>query len=237
MGEPNSTECPNGQKGISNANLYPSSSAGGTSIITSISNEAHIILDGVALESTNSNVISVNNSDVSLTVGGYAIASGGSYAVSVNNGADDLIVNILASGHLFGGGILSASGRQTDIFFINAGNVYANDLGYDGSGGVDTIINSGFIGQSGFTTTINTSAGEDPLENSGTIQGNVALGDDDDIYTGTGFGTTTGTVLGGSGNDTLRGSEAGDSLDGDGTRDSDIYLIGTDSVTEGDFLL
>lgn len=179
-----------------------SSSASGIRIVASGSNSGHTILDGVALESTNDHLVEFSGGDGSLTVGGYAIGSGAQYAVSIRDGAQDIIVNILESGHLFGGGILTVTSSELiRVNFINAGNVYANDVGYSGSAGVDIIINSGFLGASaGFA--IDTGGGDDKVYNSGTIQGNVQLGNDNDLYNGRG-GTVIGDVQGGFGDDTF----------------------------------
>ena len=179
-----------------------SSSAAGVRITASGSNSVHTILDGVALESTNLRVIEFSGNDGSLTVGGYAIADGNWWAVDVLDGAQNIIVNILESGHMFGGGILRvASAELIQVNFINAGNAYGNDLGYTGSNSVDKIINSGFLGTSA-SFAISTNLGDDEVYNSGTIQGPVHLGDSNDLFDGRG-GTVIGTVDGGADDDTF----------------------------------
>ncbi len=199
-----------------------SSSAAGVRITASTPNSGHTILDGVALESTTAYVIQFSSFDGSLTIGGYAIANGGFYAVDIKDGAEDIIVNILESGHLFGGGILNVSSFELiTVNFINAGNAYGNDTGYYGSSGVDKIINSGFLGTSG-STAINSINGEDQVYNSGTIQGHVLLGLDNDLYDGRG-GTVIGEVQGGQGDDTYIVDDATVAL-------IEIFGEGTDTV-------
>ncbi|CUH76666.1 calcium-binding protein [Tropicibacter naphthalenivorans] len=89
---------------------------------------------------------------------------------------------------------------------INNTGTITGDVGYAGLSSVDTVLNYG------------------------TIVGDVLLDGGDDRYLSNGMGVTTGTVLGGAGNDTLFGGDLGDRLDGGAAQDRLVGQGGNDEL-------
>lgn len=166
--------------------------------------------------------------------------------------ADGIGVNVLSfstgvslrnAGTLHGdlAGVAALNGAS---LIVNGGTLSAgsDDLGESGDAlrlgsAADSLRNSGTIlGQ------VQMGAGDDSVTNAGRIEGTVFLGDGNDLYQARKAGKAD-EVLGGLGNDTLRGADAADRLSGEGGNDvlsggaGDDTLaggLGRDTLTGGD---
>jgi len=155
-----------------------------------------------------------------------------------------------ADGNLSGDGIRVFSGVgdgnvifQSDI--TNSGTIIGTDAGIE----IIDVVLDGEITNSGIITgaraSIDTTAalGDVTVNNSSTLNGDVLLGNGDDVFN-SGSGTVNGSVLGGSGDDTLIGGETSDRLVGGlgddiltGNNGSDTFVfapvdLGADEVTD-----
>ncbi|MEL6886466.1 MAG: hypothetical protein AAFP87_18290 [Pseudomonadota bacterium] len=142
-------------------------------------------------------------------------------------------------------------GSATDIFLGNSGLIEGKTGGVRVSTANEIIVNnSGTITGDGFslnlTGTVATSMvdnsgdliglvdmsdGADVLRNSGLIDGDVLLGAGDDVFN-TRWGTTTGDITTGDGNDVVRGSQGNDDIDGQND-DDEIHGYGGDDMLLG----
>ncbi|MEM6745093.1 MAG: calcium-binding protein [Pseudomonadota bacterium] len=133
-------------------------------------------------------------------------------------------------------------GTDSDFTLRNSGEISGYSLaGVDASQstptGAVTIVNSGLI--SGLTAAIIGTGFDDVVRNDGRLVGAVDLGDGADVYRGFEDGAVMGAVLGGVGEDDLRGSRADDALNGGADADQLRGRRGDDDLTGGaadDFL-
>ena len=204
------------------------SSVTNTGTITAISNE------GIYIEG--SGIVISNTGDIHARGDGVTTVNLGSRLVN-----DGTIVS--TSGD-------AVAGIQ---YMFNTGVISGQNLGYLGSSEADSLRNSGEINgtvslglgadrvvnwgkisdSSGFAIDMGTGTEADVVVNWGLIDGSVVFDAGADLYHGRGDGVVQGTVIGGGGMDTLRGSALDDSFDG-GT-DNDVLLgDGGDDTLLGD---
>ncbi|QHQ36147.1 calcium-binding protein [Algicella marina] len=119
----------------------------------------------------------------------------------------------------------------TNALIHNTGNIIGSTEGvlFDGSNG-GTLINTGDIRATVGPRAVTGGDGSETVINGGTLTGNVLLGNGDDRYDGR-EGTTTGTVFGGGGGDTLLGGTAADDLNGGFGADVIRGGVGNDILT------
>ena len=94
---------------------------------------------------------------------------------------------------------------------------------------VDRVANTGLIDGD-----VALNGGADVVVNGGTILGDLILGDQNDLYRGTGTGIVSGVVDGGNNNDTLIGASGNDSLNG-GSNEDLLVGHGGDDTMDGGF--
>jgi len=161
-----------------------------------------------------------------IDVAGVAVAPYGS-GVELN-GHDDLTISGSVSGALAG---VYASGQQNTIAVEPLGSIYGQEVGIyfaEREGGANEVTNFGQILTSGdygiFDGAFDGTSDQDlTVVNGGEIAGITMLNGGDDTYRGVGFGIAV--VDGGSGNDLLIGSAAGDDFT---AGSGDDELIGND---------
>lgn len=169
---------------------------------------------------------------IGLQISNHGTISGtGSFGINVYGKSGGLIENF---GAVEGG--VSLGGDTSAPVLRNSGTIGA----YSGTGSSvygastnDVVHNSGVLSAGTAGVAISLSGGDDRLFNSGTIMGDVDLGEDADLYAGVGGGLALGTVLGADGPDTLRGGSAEDTLDG-GEGNDLLRGGGGDDVLLGD---
>lgn len=180
------------------------------------------------LESTANIAISIQPSagKLSFTVAGTVLSGLGIlnyYSIFDYGNSNELTLNVLATGYLGGGGILS-SGRLVKV--TNAGTLSGVDTGITAGAFADQIINTGIIcaGQYG---ALNLAGGNDRVTNAGQIIGNIDLGSGNDILYG-GGGSIIGSILLGEGNDVIDLRHAQVSGDITGGFGNDIFIVDSD---------
>jgi Ca2+-binding RTX toxin-like protein len=147
-------------------------------------------------------------------------------------------------------------GLDTGIILRNSGLIEGDFRGISGQSGINTILNFGtiaagpgsdidrgtavFLGlgadrlQNAGTILgqVETGGGDDRVTNGGRIEGRVLLGDGNDVYQAWRGGHAL-DVLGGAGNDTLRGADADDLLQGETGNDLLSGGAGNDTLIGG----
>jgi Ca2+-binding RTX toxin-like protein len=103
----------------------------------------------------------------------------------------------------------------------------AAGIAITGNTGVDTLRNTGTV-----VGDVLLGDGTDSVTNDGVIRGTIGLGVGNDAYTGI-LGRATGAVLGGAGLDSLTGGAAADSLDGGTSNDVLTGGAGNDTLIGG----
>ncbi|MCP5071886.1 MAG: calcium-binding protein [Rhodobacteraceae bacterium] len=95
------------------------------------------------------------------------------------------------------------------------------------------LVNTGTVsgGTLSFVGSEHTASGDRVL-NSGLMQGNIVLNEGNDIYHGK-FGTISGIVFGGAGEDNLKGGAGDDEFDGGDDNDLLVGRAGNDELTGG----
>ncbi|MEL6997157.1 MAG: hypothetical protein AAFP68_02765 [Pseudomonadota bacterium] len=138
---------------------------------------------------------------------------------------------------------IDISGDVDGVRIVNSGDV----SGYSGAIRIDVIDpnaliiienqSSGVVENFDFSTdpegAIIADTGRQFVLNSGTIDGDVTLGAQDDRYVGEGAGEVNGAVFGGDGDDRLFGSDENDRLFGDAGRDFVFGGGGNDTIFGG----
>ncbi len=141
---------------------------------------------------------------------------------------DNTDATVSNTGEIFGVGngiFLTGTGTHV-VRIINSGSISgANASIMSGSGGF-LIENSGVL--KGDVVGV---AQADRLINQGVVQGDVTLGNGNDIYRGTGSGIVSGAVNGGGGNDVLKGGRFVDDLNGGTGKDSLLGHAGDDTLS------
>lgn len=120
---------------------------------------------------------------------------------------------------------IAFSGKTATVNLLNTGTI---DGCYTGASGVDTINTSGLM----TGATFNLQAGQDLIRNTGTIIGQILLGDGNDRYLGA-SGHLNGGVLGGAGNDIVLAAGEDDQLNGEAGNDSLSGGDGNDTLISG----
>ena len=177
------------------------------------------------------------------------------YGVLLGNNAQGINTGTISAKEI---AVTLDHGSSSTVTFANSGVISAtNDDAIRGDFGIDVISNTGTVNGD-----VALSIGDDILRNSGTITGNVefsgganrivntglidgavTFGTAADVYNGSGSGLVSSNVNGEGGNDTLRGADLVDNLNG-GSND-DLILgragndllngdAGNDSVLGGD---
>ena len=158
----------------------------------------------------------------SLTLTNTGIISGSTSSVRkvVNQNAN---IDLTNSGTLIGKVSLTGATGQHRI--ENSGLID----GYTNLGGSsDTVINTGHM-----QGTLTTYSGADVVTNGGIIDGTVSLGDDNDTYTAFGDGIVLASILGGSGDDTIKGANGDDTIYGNDNEDTLSGRAGDDEIDGG----
>lgn len=151
---------------------------------------------------------------------------------------------------------LSATGFESGITLRNSGLLHGDTAGVSAQNGASSIINLGTIaagpedgGDRGASVVLGSAAdglrntgtilgqvemgaGDDQVTNAGRIEGTVFLGDGNDLYTARNAAQAD-EVLGGLGNDTLRGGDAADRLGGEVGNDLILGGAGHDTLAGG----
>jgi serralysin len=135
--------------------------------------------------------------------------TGGTEALSI--GVDT--ANIVNRGTMTGViGCITNTLGLSDMTIVNEGTLrvdtVAAGVAIAGNTGTDTLRNLGTV-----VGDVLLGDGTDTIVNDGLIRGTIDMGGSNDTYAGL-LGRVTGTVLGGTGFDTLTGGAAADSLDG-----------------------
>ncbi|XWN31867.1 MAG: calcium-binding protein [Devosia sp.] len=123
----------------------------------------------------------------------------------------------------------SVAGDINEVF--NSGTIATTSLsgfGVIGGDGIEVVENTGIIDGD-----VSLTGGEDIVFNSGQIIGDVLMGGDNDTYMAKGMGDVAGTIFGGDGSDMIKGSNADDSMSGDGSQDTLKGGGGDDSMSGG----
>lgn len=204
---------------------------------------------------------SISNSGLSFqTIGVAALTNNGSISSADTN--NTVSFKNIGTAKLFNNGEITTqnvgigtfstainfSSSTENSFFVNTGTVSSAGSAYYSSASVsEYFANSGtIIGRIDTSTVtdtelrntgtiigdVDTNFGNDTVINTGTIQGFLDLGGNDDRYRASGDGNVTDTILGGSGNDTITGGAANDIIDG-GTDDDLIIGGGGDDTIDG----
>ncbi|MEL7099667.1 MAG: calcium-binding protein [Pseudomonadota bacterium] len=158
--------------------------------------------------------------------GGITLNGAGSQLLNTGEIAGG--INVLGGNGLLGnsgqvvGGVAFSNGSN---FLLNSGLIAGNAdfLGI----GIDRASNSGVI--SGNVTMRD---GDDIFRNTGTVEGDLDLGDGADTYVARAGGFVEGTVIGGAGDDFMRGSDFADTMTGGDDNDT-IYGAGGDDSLDG----
>ncbi|MFC3182149.1 calcium-binding protein [Cypionkella sinensis] len=157
---------------------------------------------------------------MTINLAGSIFSSLGYYGIFQFGTTDPLTVNILSTGSISGGAIVSAGSQ---LALTNYGYLYGQDAGITSSSFADVLANRGEI----FTTAgfaVALGGGADVLTNSGHITGDINLDSGDDRFYG-GGGSVLGFLDLSSGNDVvdLRGAQIdGTDYGGDG---NDTFIV------------
>lgn len=199
----------------------------GATILTTIDDDAFFIADGVVVSTTSPSspaypTIYVLHNDIRIGVAGtvFATASSAMYSYGLNTS-----ISVAGTGSMMSLGqswdciIFTTSGGQ----IINAGEISSQAGAVTSWNGTAKVFNSGLIagvthGVSGATlvensgtirgaTSVAMSGGNDMLINTGTLIGNVNLGDGSDIFDTIG-GVVRGQIIDGGGDDVYRTDSA-----------------------------
>jgi len=142
------------------------------------------------------------------------------YAYATVNNSGTIVADIAVNG--FG----TSVGGITGLHVYNSGHVEGD---WDMDLGMNMLFNQ--AGGS-WVGALRGGYHEDVVRNAGSIQGNIALGDEDDLFDGRG-GTVSGSVDGGNGFDVLIGGAGADLLNGGAGRDRLVGGGGADSLAGG----
>lgn len=181
-------------------------SAGNTRALMISAGGNYLITAPTFLESENSYAVGIdaNIGAVTINLAGSITASLSYFGIFQAGATDPLTLNILSSGSIFGGAIVSTASQ---LALTNYGYLYGQDSGISSGSTLDSVINRGEI----FATSglvIDLGDGADVLTNAGHITGDITLGNGDDLFYG-GGGSVLGYLGLSSGNDIidLRGAQ------------------------------
>ncbi|MCF2904604.1 hypothetical protein L0666_06365 [Octadecabacter sp. CECT 8868] len=219
--------------GDPSATLNNSGQISGTSGVLLWDTDATIVNSGTIMGSANDRTDEFVDHGVVVRGGASVITNldGGIIGTSSQDGSGVVIMsNLFGSeftlnnfGQIVGDayGFVNNSNSTILVSDINNhGTISGNVAGMQGGAGIEDVANSGLIGGD-----VNLGNGDDKLLNFGLIDGDVDLGGDDDIYRAIGDGAVAGSIVGGSGDDTLTGASGEDEFFGDA---GDDILRGAD---------
>ncbi|HEX3810770.1 MAG TPA: calcium-binding protein [Rhizomicrobium sp.] len=163
--------------------------------------------------------------DGSITTSGFAIRAIGGDNIVENTGVitgGTGTIQLLAGGNtLSNDGLIETSGSQAVALsgdlnsFVNSGTVIAASDAIainNAAGETSSILNTGTIRSGGLA--IDTGAGNDTVQNNGTIIGGISLGDGNDSFTSAHGTLVSAPIDGGAGNDLITGSAGDDVITG-----------------------
>ncbi|MDO8401098.1 MAG: autotransporter outer membrane beta-barrel domain-containing protein [Bradyrhizobium sp.] len=186
--------------------------AGIPAIVFDNTSNSNVVVNDQGTASTYSGALllsnGANNNNVTIAVGGVAEGTGNAEAAIVIDNSNGNLVNVSGSVVGPGGTVtgLRIAGTSTGniITIFSGGSVTGGHTGIQFIAGGNSIFNAGTI-SGGFNLGISGSAGIDTIVNSGIISGPDAIdlfGDNDVLTLVSGY-AITGSVLGGTGTDTL----------------------------------
>ena len=161
------------------------------------------------------------------------ISTGDGYSAAIMAGNSQGPAEIINHGTIIG-----QTNQETGYAFaITTSYIHvpANIFGFNTNGsGALSLLNTGLIQGSLFLV-----AGNDVIENTGTIIGDIYFNGGGDFYDGRGGGQVIGTIIAGSGNDRIYGGQFGDNVLGGNGNDTLRGLGGEDTLfgNEGDDLI
>ena len=163
---------------------------------------------GVMVEGDNATITNSSTGSIVATSGSGSGVSVGT-GTSLNGGNNTVIENhgLIQSQQFWGVDFFNMTALST-ARLVNYGTISGQDGSFRGNESADAVINEGLM------------------------QGDVLMGDGDDVYDGTG-GRVSGTVRGGNGADTLTGGAAGDALLGEAGNDLLRGAGGNDTLSGG----
>jgi Ca2+-binding RTX toxin-like protein len=163
--------------------------------------------------------------DGSITTSGFAIRAIGAGNTVENTGVvtgGGSTIQLLAGGNtLSNDGLIETSGSQAVVLsgnlnsMVNSGTVIAASQTIainNAAGETSSILNTGTIRSGGLA--IDTGAGNDTIQNNGTIIGGISLGDGNDSFTSAHGTLISAPIDGGAGNDIITGSAGDDHISG-----------------------
>ncbi|MEH6646863.1 calcium-binding protein [Sulfitobacter sp.] len=126
---------------------------------------------------------------------------------------------IINSGVISSGTTAIQNASNTGVSIVrNTGEILGGELGNTGNAGTFSYIGNN---------------GVDRIFNQGLMSGSISLGGNADAYTSIDAGSVAGEVLGGAGNDILRGGSGDDDLNGGADNDR-VFGGGGDDTLKGD---
>ncbi|MCC1491653.1 calcium-binding protein [Cognatishimia sp. F0-27] len=202
---------------------------------------------GIDLRTQNGSNFEIANAGL-ISAPGYGIgygAANSSHAVRLNliNSGDIFgITNTAVAAYITVNSTVQNTGTITGLAYgidintnanidvWNSGTITGNAgaIALFGNDSQSDVYNSGTLNGGVFTA-----RGDDMLVNTGLVIGDAEFGQDQDLYDGR-FGTITGYVDGGDGDDTILGGEADDDLRGQFGNDLIRGREGDDTVTGGE---
>ena len=177
----------------------------------------------------------------------HAVQIEGNGTVLINHGTLAALATLGAGVNIGANGLTGAGSRVENYGSITSALWLGVDMAYLVNAGA-TLFNHGLI--SGGTGGVRGSIFADVVTNSGTVRGNIDLGQGDDLYDGRGgvvFGQINGywgndTMIGGAqdddlfgdvGNDLMRGGAGDDKIDGSSGNDTVLGGQGDDTIVGG----
>jgi Ca2+-binding RTX toxin-like protein len=193
-----------------------------TRALTISTNGNYLVTATTFLESQSSYAVGIDPAigAVTFNLAGSVVANLSYYGIYQTGATDPLTINVLASGSIFGGGVVFSNSQLT---LTNDGYLYGEDTGIRSGESNDIVINRGEI-YGGPSSAISLAGGADVFTNSGHVTGNVKLEAGDDRFYG-GGGSVFGAIDMGIGNDVLDLRDAQITGQVSGSFDDDIYIV------------
>lgn len=175
-----------------------------TIAVLSAANTNYVYVAGVVSSDTNDGLQLFGagpSSSYRIVVAATGYIQAGDDGISVNRGT----VNVMNNGTISGSwGMYLGGGGQMEVTIVNTGTIRGTQAGISITEGAATanfatLFNSGTIVGG---TSFHGGFGNDTVENSGLMRGEIALGSGSDKYDGTG-GRVIGTIFGGAGTDSF----------------------------------
>lgn len=180
---------------------------------------------------------SLSSSDQLLIIGQAGKIRNFAYTAVTIYGFDSTVENYGSIWSAGDGVYMRGPSTSTTSKLFNSGTIEAGDAAiWRALDSTETleVINSGTIkgGQYAIYSNVFNAPAIEKITNTGKIIGNINLNSGNDVYDGT-SGRLTGTIFGGTGNDTLRGGIDNDRFDGEDGHDKLYGGKGNDTLNGG----